>query len=531
MTQFGAHRIAQTLLGALVLCLALPSAADQAQRWAVVAGHNLGTERTTLKFAEEDARRVGQALIRPGQFDPQRVKVLLGPTPEKFLATIHKVAQMANQAPPVSGSVLFVFFSGHGDGNHLILGNDKLGIQELKEALNETNMDVVVLVLDACKSGSATRHKGGKSAPAFLRFFDTPRARGRVILTSASASEMAQESDDIGSSFFTHFFVSGLLGDADRSQDGRVTLSEIYRYVYDHTVIRTANTLSGVQHPAFLYELEGEGHLVLADLNSENTGLVLPESSTGNYLVFDRNRRYVVAELHKKPGTRRLIPVAPGKYTLKKRQTENLLVAKVEVRDHERLVVTDDQMLPTDFEHRTAKGWDLCFAWKPSPIETDVLMSWTAFSRAPAGGIWSYPSIGLATRFQGWPWRGFRSRLAFTAGAWQHSLPINNENISFRLLQLGSDFSLGRTLYYGPSLFEFGGRLAINYLRRSFNDQGVSTQDSSLGGGLAAFALVATRVGLVRLALEASGGLFLFPGAKNTAIPYINGSLTTGLNW
>ena len=51
-----------------------------------------------------------------------------------------------------------------------------------------------------------------------------------------------EESDLLGGSYFSHHLASGLLGDADRSADGRVTLAEAYAYAYERTVADTASS-------------------------------------------------------------------------------------------------------------------------------------------------------------------------------------------------------------------------------------------------------------------------------------------------
>jgi len=266
------RRTRAVLLFGICACFSLASRPTRAQtnRWAVVAGNNLGGEqRIPLRFAEQDARRVARVLTELGRFAPGRVQILLGKSPREFIDALRRAESGIAASDPDRRSILFVYYSGHADGENLNMGDQRLGLADLKSEAAAACPDVSMIVLDACYSGAAAREKGGRSAPSFLHFSESPRATGRVILTSAAASEMAQESDEIGSSFFTHYLVSGLMGDADRSGDRKVTLAELYRYVYDRTVNRTVDTLPGVQHPAFSYNLEGEGSIVLADLNNE----------------------------------------------------------------------------------------------------------------------------------------------------------------------------------------------------------------------------------------------------------------------
>jgi len=123
--------------------------------------------------------------------------------------------------------------------------------------------------------------------PAFAARVDEQLSgEGVVFLTSSSANEDAQESDEIQGSFFTHYFRSGLLGAADDDADGRVTLDEAYRYAHSSTLRASSRTWAGLQHPTFRYELRGQGELVLSEL----------PRATGSHasLSFPADRDYLV---------------------------------------------------------------------------------------------------------------------------------------------------------------------------------------------------------------------------------------------
>src|SRR5213079_1488928 len=105
---------------------------------------------------------------------------------------------------------------------------------------------------------------------------------GFAFLSSSSADEDAQESDRIGASFFTYFFVAGLRGAADRNHDGRITLG------------RTQNTAHGPQHPAYDMHLSGTGDVVITDLRSTESALVLPAALRGRITVVDKSGRVAV---------------------------------------------------------------------------------------------------------------------------------------------------------------------------------------------------------------------------------------------
>jgi DNA-binding beta-propeller fold protein YncE len=76
--------------------------------------------------------------------------------------------------------------------------------------------------------------------------------RGRAVITASSAMEYAFEGDqltdtrELAPSVFTSALVEGLeTGDADRDQDGRVALDELYDYVYDKVRTVTPNQTPG----------------------------------------------------------------------------------------------------------------------------------------------------------------------------------------------------------------------------------------------------------------------------------------------
>ncbi len=108
-----------------------------------------------------------------------------------------------------------------------------------------------VLILDCCHSGAFARGAKGKAgasvhtASAFEGI-----GTGRVVLTATDATQYAWEGDQIigqaENSVFTRYLIQGLQsGEADQDQDGRVTLDELYDYVYEHVVQETPRQTPG----------------------------------------------------------------------------------------------------------------------------------------------------------------------------------------------------------------------------------------------------------------------------------------------
>ncbi|MEV6303287.1 caspase family protein [Actinoplanes sp. NPDC051861] len=126
----------------------------------------------------------------------------------------------------------------------------------------------VVLLLDCCYGGAFSAGVTVRAAGNVnvLDSFPAERpggGRGRAVITASSAMEYAFEGDHLADdhaprpSVFTSALVEGLAtGDADRDQDGWVSLNELYDYVFDR--VREQNPL---QTPSRDVEMQGELYL------------------------------------------------------------------------------------------------------------------------------------------------------------------------------------------------------------------------------------------------------------------------------
>ena len=187
---------------------------------------------------------------------PQDLVLVSSPTLERFEDALQRVRQMVGSPREMDERREFVFYySGHSDDDGLILGKDRsLGGSaqpDQRHPGGREDRHPRLLLLGLPHSGEGR----GQARPAFL-FDASSDMTGHAYLTSASAEEAAQESDRIGSSFFTHFLISGLRGAADTEGDGTVTLNEAYTYAFQETLASTEKTrvraaASRVRHQPF----------------------------------------------------------------------------------------------------------------------------------------------------------------------------------------------------------------------------------------------------------------------------------------
>jgi hypothetical protein len=311
-----------------LVCLAGTARADETiATYAIVVGSNVGgAGQTDLRYAEDDARRVGALLVELGGYQAEHVDVVVHPTPDQLRARINALADKLNGdlAAGRPSRVLF-YYSGHARASALDLGAEELLLIELRQRLFQLPSKLTVVVLDACQSGAFSRVKG--AAPAADFSFNSRQqldASGVAVLASSSGSELSQESEQLKGGYFTHHLLVGLRGASDGNRDGTVTIDEAYRYAYHQTLLATAETAVGGQHVSLEVDLKGHGEVPLAYPRAATTHLELPAALEGKTLVEDKRSRTVVAETHKAKGAAVRIAVAPGDYRVLVRQGNTL---------------------------------------------------------------------------------------------------------------------------------------------------------------------------------------------------------------
>jgi hypothetical protein len=314
---------------AAALSVTAVAAEARAARFALVVGNNQGHgQDVPLRYAESDAARMARLLVAVGGFEPEGTVLLRGRTAGEIR---HSLAMLADNLARRAGDDLVLFYySGHADAESLHVGPESIPLADLKAQIVALGAMARVVVLDACQAGSLVRAKGGAPAPAFDVAPWESLPRGLAFLASSSESEVAQESDELGGSFFTHFFVHGLRGAADRDRNGHVSLAEAYEFASRHTLAATVTSPIGPQHPTFRFDLAGQQDIALTFPGKHGTGL--------GRIVFDRPGRYLVrygdggaavTELVSSGGEQ--LALDPGRYEVVRRLERHLEIARVDL--------------------------------------------------------------------------------------------------------------------------------------------------------------------------------------------------------
>jgi hypothetical protein len=344
----------------LLLCVWAGPAEAAVQRFGLVIGANAGHPgEVALRYAHADAQKVHDLLLDLGGFAPEETVLLLAPdvaSVRRALLALNERVRAA-KAEPDGQALLFVYYSGHADAHGLHLGGDSLPLDELKRMVRGSAADFRLLVLDACRSGAATRRKGGTQGPAFALGVERELAgEGAVILTASAENEDAQESDLLRGSFFTHYLVSALSGAGDDDGDGQVTLEEAYRYAYDATLRESSRSALGLQHPSFQYEVRGQGQIVLTRLSDRHArgALRLPPGRT--YLVLAGGAEGAVAAELGREDKARVLSLRPGRYFVRGRGAGDLREGLVTVPPGAERAVREDELQRVAYAQLVRKG-------------------------------------------------------------------------------------------------------------------------------------------------------------------------------
>ncbi len=363
----GVFRIVPTwgvrLAGALTLlsCVEASTAHALVERYAVIVSNNRGgASDGPLRYATTDAERVHDVLRDLGGFEPVNTVVLREEDADTVKSTLIAINDRIRQriALPDTQVMLFFYYSGHADAEQLHLGPSSLSIRELTQLISGSSAHFRIAVLDACRSGAITRSKGGRIvAPFPLIAEDTLPGQGLAFLTASAIDEDAQESEELRGSFFTHAFVSGLLGAADTNRDGQVALDEAYRHAYAGTLRATSRTFAGTQHPTFRYDFRGQGDLILTRPSAhaaERAHLHAPNAM--DVLVLQGNEHGVVVAEVGSGVSNRMVSVRPGRFFVRVRARDVLYEGPIDAPAGASVAIDVEQLDRVEYARLVRKG-------------------------------------------------------------------------------------------------------------------------------------------------------------------------------
>jgi hypothetical protein len=322
-------RISQTLAVVFTSLFALPVVAEEASTaeeasvsektasFALVVGSNRpGQGQEPLSFARQDASRFSAVLNELGGIPEGHITKLHDPFADEIYQALQEMTVRIAKRTQMGEKTAFIFYySGHARAAALNVGPDEISLKILRELLEAVPASFKLIVLDACQTGAISNIKGVTLAADFsYNSVSDLTTEGMAVIASSAASELAQESDRLKGSFFTHHLLAALRGAADANRDGLVTLDEAYSYTYNRTLVDTAKTAVGKQHVTLETELSGEGETVLSRPKGARAWVELPGSLDGEVLIYRRSDQQVMAEVYKAAKNKMTLALPPAAY-------------------------------------------------------------------------------------------------------------------------------------------------------------------------------------------------------------------------
>jgi Caspase domain len=421
-----------------------------------------------LRYAEKDAKDLAAALQDPARGAFHSVRVLSGREETGRASVLAAVRALAREATRPD-DIVVVYVSGHGtlsrdergelrrylvtrDAAFRAIPQTALSMDALEAEFDQLPSRRRLLVLATCHSGSGKsllpqsleRELAGIKSGFFVRPLEDS-SRAALKFAASDWGETAREDESLQNDIYTHFFIEGLGGGADRNEDGAVTATE----AHDFARRRTFAFTGGRQRPSAEILEVGADPVVLAgsvrrsgrpELYSYNPRL------DGFTLKVDGEER---AEL---PGG---AAVAPGKRTVQLTKGGSVLVSQeVELVAGQRLPL--ERLVRAAGAQRSVALMGGMFAFVDRKSRQELL---------PAS-----PELGVAFRWEDRPLEDFSLLADVSMGAGSRTLNLVAGSapvpFSYRTLSLG--VAVPYTWRWERLSLFAGPRVAALSLQRSF---------------------------------------------------------------
>lgn len=221
--------------------------------YALVVGVASYQHMPSLKYTDDDAYQVYAFLKSPegGAIPNENIKVLVDDvaTKNNILMAMEQLFSKADE-----NDVVLLYMSGHGlEGSFIPSDFDgyknQLAYNDITSILNKSKAKHKLCIADACHSGSIIASKGSDFAPAVNNYYSILgglNTGGTAMLLSSAADELSMEYSGLRQGVFSHYLMNGLRGAADSDHNKIVTISELYRYLYDKVRVYTQNKQSPI---------------------------------------------------------------------------------------------------------------------------------------------------------------------------------------------------------------------------------------------------------------------------------------------
>lgn len=277
-------------------------------KWALVIGiSNFADSDINLRYAAKDAIDFSNYLQSDGNFPKQNVKLLTDKdaTRENIVKQLGE-GWLGRRAGP--DDLVVVYVSSHGstsmdkaDGVNFLVAYDtqptallSTGIpmqwfsQMIKEQVHSNR---VVLILDVCHSGAATRGEGKKSLSRTNTFNpdDIPLGAGQSVICSSAPEQVSWESKTYPNSVFTKRLIEAL-----KMNGGSANLDNAYEYLRGEVYKEVLQDRNKLQTPVYFNrEWNGPAPVlsvkVQGDSQSTNSGAGGASNAVGGQAINNKS--------------------------------------------------------------------------------------------------------------------------------------------------------------------------------------------------------------------------------------------------
>ncbi len=253
-------------------------------KWALVVGISQYADDkvTGLNYSAKDARDLSEYLVKEANFASDHVKLLVDGQATKE----HVLEQIGDKwLPRVArpNDLVLIFISCHGSPsqldveglNYLVMYDTKpdslyatgLPIQDLAATIRQrVHADRVVLIIDACHSGSAETGKGitrtGNVDSAALS-----QGSGQLVICSSKPNEISWESKRYQNGVFTHQLIEAL-----RKNSGRAKLGSVFSQLKESVIAEVLSDRKELQTPILKSKWSGDELILSAPPTRARSG-------------------------------------------------------------------------------------------------------------------------------------------------------------------------------------------------------------------------------------------------------------------
>lgn len=154
---------------------------------------------------------------------------------------LEKLRAICNRAQ--KGDRVIFFFSGHGMQGAICAYDQPVSYSDIISVLNSSAASEKICFIDACHAGTMASKSADDSWGANLK-----GAKDQAFFVSCRPEEISKESPALGAGYFTQALLKGMRGKADKDADKKITVMELFKYIYGDVVKRSDSR----QHPQLI---------------------------------------------------------------------------------------------------------------------------------------------------------------------------------------------------------------------------------------------------------------------------------------